>query len=684
MECASRRNYTDKRDFCIYCEKDVTHFVRHLTTWHQLEFDVQQILSFPNNSKERRVAVSNLRKRGNFIQNRSRVKLRPVKRLQSKDALKATVEDFLPCKYCLGFYKKKSLYRHSKKCPLNNVSGTVKRQTSQSDGQTTLLLNSLFKHDKLLTNELFPRMRADDIGLIARQDYLICRYAYSYLKGRRSKGNIDLVRQNMRRLAKLLKYAREKNNQIKKLIDLLQPSYFKLIIEGVNRIASYNEATDKYESPTLAVNFGTLLKKCCDLAYIELLQQKNSAERREDLNILKTLIKTQWADEVSTQAGANLSENKWNKNELLPLTSDLKKMSNFLQIEANAAYNDLQTNPECMSSYNRLKEALYAQIILLNRRRPAEVAQLKVQTYKAINFNDNQEENEFKSCLTETEKILLNSYTRFVIRGKRGRGVPVLLSPQMKNHFEYLLKIRDRFISENDYIFHTDGKCFIDGTKVIRKFSVMCKLERPQSITATNLRKHLATITQLLQFSNNDMEQLSKFMGHTLKTHCNVYRMSDNLYQTAKVSKLLLLMMKGGAEQFKGKQLDDINFDLDPILDDQNIFEMVNSSTVDSSIDENTENTLHDNKSAQLLDQNKQISGKKLPTKTKIFTHRQTWSSKHKKIIAKYFKEHIKTKTSPKKHEIEEFIEKYPELKDVKWTTIKAIVYNIYTKKLKI
>lgn len=42
-----------------------------------------------------------------------------------------------------------------------------------------------------------------------------------------------------------------------------------------------------------------------------------------------------------------------------------------------------------------------------------------------------------------------------------------------------------------------------------------------KTICATRLIKHLAKGTQLLQFSKNDLEQLSWLMGHTRKTHCN-------------------------------------------------------------------------------------------------------------------------------------------------------------------
>lgn len=235
--------------------------------------------------------------------------------------------------HCLGYHKK-SLFRHTKICPSNYDKNTKRRQTSQSDGQTTLLLHSLFKYDDLLMSKVFPRMHADEINLIAKKDPLICQYAYSYIKGRHSKGNIDLVRQNMRRLAKLLQYARIRNSEVKQLIDIFCPKHFQLIISAVNEMAKYNSQTENYESPTLAINVGTLIKKCCDIAYIHLVQLENTNDQRKDLKILKSLIESQWCNEVSAQASADLTQNKWNKEELLPLTSDLKKLNIYWQTSA--------------------------------------------------------------------------------------------------------------------------------------------------------------------------------------------------------------------------------------------------------------------------------------------------------------------------------------------------------------
>ncbi|KAK4875861.1 hypothetical protein RN001_012283 [Aquatica leii] len=566
-----------------------------------------------------------------------------------------------------------SLYRHTKKCSQNIEVNKQKRQTAQSDGQTALLLGTRLKHDQLLKTELFPRMRADDISLIAKKDPLICQYAYSYIKGRRSKGNLDLVRQNVRRLAKLFKFVQKQDCNIKLLIDLLRPCYFKMIIDGVNDMARYNHETEKYESPTLAMNFGTLLKKCCDLAFVELLQIPNTEKQREDVNILKNLIISQWADEVSAQAGTNLNENQWNKEQLLPLTTDLKKLNDYLCNSAEQHYNTLKNNNDA-NAYYALKDILYTQIMLLNRRRPAEVAQLKLHTYKAINLDTSKQDTEFENCLTKTEKILLNTYSRFVIRGKRGRGVPVLLSPIMRKHFDFVITVRDQFVQGNDYIFHTKGKGFIDGTKTLHKYVEKCGVTRAKSITATLLRKHLATITQLLHFSNNDMEQLSKFMGHTLKTHCNVYRMSDNIYQTAKVSKLLLLMMEGGAENFKGKQLEEIDIPLTPVIDNQDVFTQCVQDTPQS--DEEVQK-VDDKSISHGTEENRE--------KVNKLIERLPWTDQQKQIIFKHFAENIKKKEAPKQLEVKKLIEIYPELfKERKWTSIKAVVYNMYTGKLKI
>ncbi|KAJ8933290.1 hypothetical protein NQ314_014118 [Rhamnusium bicolor] len=49
------------------------------------------------------------------------------------------------------------------------------------------------------------------------------------------------------------------------------------------------------------------------------------------------------------------------------------------------------------------------------------------------------------------------------------------------------------------------------------------------------------------------MERLAAFMGHTKKTHEAYYRLPQDIYQTAKVSKMLLAINKGKCAHYKDK-----------------------------------------------------------------------------------------------------------------------------------
>lgn len=91
---------------------------------------------------------------------------------------------------------------------------------------------------------------------------------------------MDVVRQNIRKICKLLDSQKATTDR-----------HFKtdsfLIISKKFLIAKYNAETDLFESPTLAINFGTLLKECWYLAYIKLIQIDKTNDQRKNLKILR-------------------------------------------------------------------------------------------------------------------------------------------------------------------------------------------------------------------------------------------------------------------------------------------------------------------------------------------------------------------------------------------------------------
>ncbi|XP_023312184.1 uncharacterized protein LOC111692412 [Anoplophora glabripennis] len=280
----------------------------------------------------------------------------------------------------------------------------------------------------------------------------------------------------------------------------------------------------------------------------------------------------------------------------------------------------------------------------------------------------------------------MNHFKRIVIRGKRGRGVPVLFSKDVQNHIKILMSLRaDITQKPNLYLFgNPSTKNPIYGYKILRKYAVACGAKNPDALTCTRLRKHLATLTQLFHLTENDMEQLSSFMGHTLGVHRSSYRLPDDVYQTAKISKLLLLMEKGEAGQFKGKTLDDININIDEDLLDMehnnNDTELLEAKDNNEDLDDLLAETIQAAKNSNLPDLNKESTiEKKTKFKKRILI---PWTEAQKKIVLHYFKENIKAHKPPKRSECEDLKKKHQDLlKNKDWQKIKVFIQNQYTKK---
>ena len=53
-----------------------------------------------------------------------------------------------------------------------------------------------------------------------------------------------------------------------------------------------------------------------------------------------------------------------------------------------------------------------------------------------------------------------------------------------------------------------------------------------------------------------------------------------------------------------------------------------------------------------------------------------------RQVVGEFFKTHTKEKIPPKRHEVEQLYELYPQIKlPEKWSSIKVFVQNVYTKK---
>ena len=83
-----------------------------------------------------------------------------------------------------------------------------------------------------------------------------------------------------------------------------------------------------------------------------------------------------------------------------------------------------------------------------------------------------------------------------------------------------------------------------------------------ETLTSTQLRKHLATLSQIMNLKENELDQLADFMGHDFRVPHEYYLLTENTLQIAKISKLVLAM-ELGPEVYKGKSLDEIDLGLE-------------------------------------------------------------------------------------------------------------------------
>lgn len=141
------------------------------------------------------------------------------------------------------------------------------------------------------------------------------------------------------------------------------------------------------------------------------------------------MIEKQWSHEISSNACKEIYQNKWNKPALLPLTSDTQLFRKHIINIEQESYNQLKTNKNNILAFRQLQEIILVQIVLLNRSRSGEVQRILLETYKNADSEISQEE--ILHALSPIELELTKSFKRIVIRGKRGRGVPILFTPHI-------------------------------------------------------------------------------------------------------------------------------------------------------------------------------------------------------------------------------------------------------------
>ncbi|KAG1953541.1 hypothetical protein F2P79_010030 [Pimephales promelas] len=99
------------------------------------------------------------------------------------------------------------------------------------------------------------------------------------------------------------------------------------------------------------------------------------------------------------------------------------------------------------------------------------------------------------------------------------------------------------------------------------KYADACGAEDPQNLRSTYLGKQIATISQVMNLKDYELDQLADFLGHDIRVHREYCRLPQSTIQLAKISKLLMAMEKGSVKDIQGKSLDEIGDGIDDDMD---------------------------------------------------------------------------------------------------------------------
>lgn len=516
-----------RKHFCSYCNTFQSKIARHLERVHANELEVQKFKEIPKGTAERRKIIETIRRRGDFYFNidckRNDGELLVERR--SKKDYNRLPSDYVTCPKCKAFILKLTSRHHYQRCI------AIKSKDNRSISVLGRQVIGRIHHEasEALRTRVFPVLREDNIVRAIRYDELIIAFGNQQCeKYKTSEHNDAMIRQKIRRIGRLFQTLKSKYPEITDFASIYFPRYSSACIEAINTLAGLSLCAKFYKTPSLASALGGLIKEMGKLLINRCIRKENMEAKLRGEDFLKVFTED-FTTHVSKTISETMSRNLRRKKIILPSKTDIIKLHNFLKQQRETAYNSLKEGFSYDAWLSLLKATLTS-VQVFNRRRAGEIQRTLIddyKTYEGINYQT----NEMYKALSSRAKDVAKKYVRFTLRGKLGRTVPVLLTEELKNCLEMILKHRKaaKVSSKNPYLFGLPSlqkykHRYLLACDLLRQFAVDCGADNPETLRATELRKHIATICIHYNLTENEISTLANFMGHADKIHLTHYR----------------------------------------------------------------------------------------------------------------------------------------------------------------
>lgn len=242
-----------------------------------------------------------------------------------------------------------------------------------------------------------------------------------------------------------------------------------------------------------------------------------------------------------------LKEGKWNTPQLLPFTEDVKNIHMYLDKCRQEYQGSLEDDPS--KNWSKLANLTLCEVILFHRRREGEVSKMRLSAFTL--WDTSEVHSDLALGLSELEQKLCQHFQRIEIGGKRNKKVPILRTPDMLFSMEALVAHRRNcgVPDENPFFFsRPEAETHLRGSDAIRQMARERVAKHPETLSSTKLRKHVSTLSTVLNLKDSEMDILANFLGHDIRVHRQYYRLPEGTLQLAKVSKVLMALEQGGLQ----------------------------------------------------------------------------------------------------------------------------------------
>ena len=268
-----------------------------------------------------------------------------------------------------------------------------------------MLLHSALPNNKNLQRgfleKVLSSMIIDDISMVVKNDDLALKIGESLFAKHGSRQK-KYICQELRLLGRFVLTMRQVCDQEDgRLIDFLKPKKIDDIVKATQIMAGINEAEDanSFDTPSIGLKCGPLLKKCCIIMKGQALRQGDDILEKDSDRILR-LIEGEWANNITSVALRSAKDKKRSQPVRLPTASDLQKLTAYVDSRMNSKIQEVSENPTHMRYFQDLSSVVLSKIIMLNRRRSGEESKLLL--------TDFVDRPNWKDCMNE---LILESMT---------------------------------------------------------------------------------------------------------------------------------------------------------------------------------------------------------------------------------------------------------------------------------